>query len=412
MEDVKYLIVGGGLAAARACEGIRELDGDGTIAIVTAEHHLPYNRPPLSKAYLRGERPLSRVYVQSEAYYQERAIAVYTGVEATRITRRSRRVTLADGDSIGYEELLLATGGRAWRLPLAGADLPGVYTLRTIDDCDAIRDAARTAKSVLVIGGSFIGCEVTASLAQMGVPVTMCFLEDYPLQAVVSPDLGRHVQALLQQRGVTVIAATRPERVEGDGRAERVQLEDGTLVQADLVIMGVGIRLNTQLARDAELDLTDLSAVVVDEHLRTSDPHIYAAGDIAAWPEPASGQRTRVEHWDVASNQGHCAGRNMAGAGEEYRTLPYFFSDILDLSFEAWGNLARADQILVRGSLEQNSVSYWYVRGGRLAGVLAIGRPDQERDPMQALVSAGPAIEEIEVSLMDASTDLATLLQA
>lgn len=412
MDDVKYLIVGGGLAAARACEAIRELDHDGTIAIVTAERHLPYNRPPLSKTYLRGERPLSRVYIQPESYYAERNIAVYMGVEATRITRRSRRVNLADGDSIGYEELLLATGGRAWRLPLAGADLPGVHTLRTIDDCEAIRDAARKAQHVLVIGGSFIGCEVTASLAQMGIPVSMCFLEDYPLQAVAAPELGRHVQTMLAQRGVRVIPATRPERIEGEGRAERVRLEDGTLVEADLVIMGVGIRLNTQLARDAELDLTDLSGVVVDEHLRTSDPHIYAAGDIAAWPEPASGQRTRVEHWDVAYNQGYCAGRNMAGAGDIYDTLPYFFSDILELSFEAWGGLNRADRILVRGSLAQQSVSYWYVRGGKLVGVLAIGRPDQEREPMQALVKAGLSIEAIEVALMDASTDLATLLQA
>jgi 3-phenylpropionate/trans-cinnamate dioxygenase ferredoxin reductase subunit len=410
MAEFKYVIVGGGLAAARACEGIRELDREGSIAIVAAEGHLPYIRPPLSKAYLRGKRPRAKVYVHDEAWYRERNVTVMMGAEATRITRRSRRVTLADGESVGYEELLLATGGRAWRLPLSGADLPGVYTLRTIDDCDAIRAAARKATQVLVIGGSFVGCEVTASLTQMGVPVTVCFLEEYPLQSVVPPELGRLVQSLFEASGARVIPATRPERIEGGGRAERVQLENGSLVETDLVIMGVGIRLNTQLARDAELDLTEMSGVVVDEHLRTSDPHIYAAGDIAAWPDPFSGQRARVEHWDVARLQGLCAGHNMAGAGEVYRTLPYFYSDIFDLSFEAWGSLAKADRILVRGSLADRSVAYWYVRGGRLAGVLTIGRPEVERDAMQSLVALGPAAEDVEVPLMDTSVDLASLL--
>jgi 3-phenylpropionate/trans-cinnamate dioxygenase ferredoxin reductase subunit len=410
MVDFKYVIVGGGLAAARACEGIRELDSEGSIAVLAAEGHLPYVRPPLSKAYLRGKRPRAKLFAHDEVWYRDRNVTVMMGAEATRITRRSRRVTVADGDSVGYEELLLATGGRAWRLPLSGADLPGVCTLRTMDDCDAIRAAARKSTQVLVVGGSFIGCEVTASFTQMGVPVTMCFMEEYPLQAVVPPELGRLVQSLLETGGARVIPATRPERIEGSGRAERVQLEHGHLVETDLVIMGVGIRLNTQLARDAELDLTELSGVVVDEHLRTSDPHIYAAGDIAAWPDPISGQRARVEHWDVARTQGLCAGRNMAGAGEVYRILPYFFSDILDLSFEAWGSLAKADRILVRGSLANRSGAYWYVRGGRLAGVLAIGRPEVERDAMQSLVTLGPAAEALEGALMDTSVDLALLV--
>jgi len=409
MNDYDYVIIGGGLASARACEGIRELDSSGSIALVTAEPRLPYHRPPLSKAYLRGERPLARLYVQQESFYREHRITVLPGTEATRITRRSRRVSLASGESIGYGELLLATGGRAWRLPLSGADLPGVFTLRTVDDCDAIRAAVSGARQVVVIGGSFIGCEVAASLTQMGVPVTMCFLEEYPLQALVPPELGQLIRSMLEERGARVIAATRPERIMGDGRAERVQLENGMLLDADVVIMGVGIRLNTQLARDAELELTEMSGVVVDEHLRTSDPHIWAAGDIAAWPDPHSGQRIRVEHWDVAYNQGHCAGRNMAGADEPYRILPYFFSDILDLSFEAWGTLARSERILVRGSVAERSVSYWYVHEGRVLGVLAIGRPEPEREAMQALVARGPLAAEVEVVLMDTGVDLASL---
>ncbi|NLT73165.1 MAG: FAD-dependent oxidoreductase [Chloroflexi bacterium] len=411
MSDFKYLIVGGGLAAARACEGIREVDSDGSIGLVAAEPHLPYHRPPLSKAYLRGTRRRSRLYVHPEAYYGERNIMAYLGVEAQRITRRSRRVLLSTGESLGYEELLLATGGRAWRLPLTGADLEGVVTLRTIDDSDAIRASVEDARNVVVIGGSFIGVEVAASLAQMGASVSLCFLEEYPLQAVIPPDLGQHVRSRLEQHGVRVISGVRPERIEGETRAESVRLEDGRIVDADLVVMGVGIRLNTQIARDAELDLSDMSGVVVDEHLRTSDPHIYAAGDIAAWPDPHTGQRTRVEHWDVAYHQGHCAGRNMAGAAEPYHRLPVFFSDIFDLSLQAWGSLARPESIVRRGSLAANAIVFWYVREGHICGALAMGQPEGELASIEQIVARGLPVEGAAATLMDAQADLAGLLE-
>ncbi len=410
MADARFIIIGGGLAAARACEGIREVDPEGNILILTQEDHLPYQRPPLSKGYLAGRQNLDRVIVHDDAYYGERNIRVRTGVTAERISRRGRKVALNTGETFEYEELLLATGGRAWRLPLSGADLAGVFTLRTIEDADAIRAAARSGARAVVIGGSFIGCEVAATLAQRGVQVTMCFLEEYPLQAVAPPELGAHIARLFDAHGARLVAATRPERIEGEGHVRAVRLENGESVPCDLAVMGVGIRLNTQLARDADLDLTDFSAIVVDETLRTSDPHIWAAGDIAAWPDPHYGRRLRVEHWDVAYSQGRQAGRNMAGAGEAYTRIPYFFSDIFDLSFEVWGNLDDWDRTVARGSLEANSVSYWYFGGDVLVGVLALGRPDDERGAMEQLVGRGLTYDNAAEALADESTPLNDLL--
>jgi 3-phenylpropionate/trans-cinnamate dioxygenase ferredoxin reductase component len=410
MADAKYIIVGGGVAAARACEGIRSVDSSGSILVITQEGYLPYQRPPLSKGYLAGRQGLDRVVLHDEAYYEGQGIRVMTRVAAERISRRGRKVTLSNGESLEYEELLLATGGRAWRLPLSGADLPGVFTLRTIADSDAIRAEASEGRRAVVIGGSFIGCEVAATLAQRGVHVTMCFLEQYPLQALATPELGERITALFDAHGARIVPATRPERIEGQERVEAVRLESGETVPCDLVIMGVGIRLNTQLARDADLDLTDFSAIVVDETLRTSDPHIWAAGDIAAWPDPHYGRRLRVEHWDVAHAQGYQVGCNMAGANEPYTRAPYFFSDIFDLSFEVWGDLEDWDRSVARGSLEDDSVSYWYFAQDTLVGVLALGRPDEERDAMEQLVTRGLAYDEVAEALQDEGRSLDDLL--
>lgn len=410
MADAKYIIIGGGLAAARACEGIRSVDAAGSILVVTKESHLPYQRPPLSKGYLAGRQGLDRVILHDQAHYEAQGIRVMTGVAAERISRRGRKVTLSTGESLEYEELLLATGGRAWRLPLSGAELPGAFTLRTIDDADAIRAEAREGRRAVVVGGSFIGCEVAATLAQLGVHVTMCFLEEYPLQAVAPRELGERIAQMFGAHGVRLVPATRPERIEGQGHVQAVRLENGETVPCDLVVMGVGIRLNTQLARDADLDLTDFSAIVVDETLRTSDPHIWAAGDIAAWPDPHYARRLRVEHWDVAHSQGYQVGRNMAGANEPYTKVPYFFSDIADLSFEVWGDLDDWDRTVTRGALEANSVSYWYFAQDVLVGVLAMGRPDDERDAMEQLVARGLTYAQVAEALQDEEQPLESLL--
>jgi 3-phenylpropionate/trans-cinnamate dioxygenase ferredoxin reductase subunit len=410
MKPYEYVVIGGGLAGGRAADGIRKVDTEGTLALVTGEHHMPYERPPLSKGYLTGKEGLDHVYLKEEATYAEKDVEVIKGVRATKVDPAARSVTLDDGRVLGYEKLLLATGGHAWRLPIPGSDLPGVFTLRTIEDADGIRRAAKSGKRALVLGGSFVGSEVASSLAQLGLSVTMVFPEARLLERVVPEELSAFIHAKYGANGVRVLSGTKPDRLEGRGKVERAVLDNGDSLDVDLVVMGVGIRLDTELAREAGLALGEKGAVIVDETLRTSDPSIYAAGDIAAWPDPTFGKRLQVEHWNVARGQGLRAGRNMAGEEKPYKTLPYFFSDLFDLSFEVWGDLTAWDRTVLRGTLEGGSFALYYFDQGKIVGVLAAGRPDEERKPMQALVKARLAYGDVAVKLGDEGVDLSVLV--
>ena len=295
MQSYKYVIVGGGLTGGRACQGIRRVDKEGSVALIAAEEHLPYERPALSKGYLTGKEGLDHVTVKEKDYYAQNQIDLLQGVRVTQIDRAAHNVTLDDGRTLGYEKLLLATGGHAWRLPIPGSDLSGVYTLRTIEDSDAIRRAAAGGKRALVLGGSFIGSEVAASLAQLGAQVTMVFPEARLLERVVPEELSSHLLDLYAAHGVHILSRTKPQRLEGNTSVGRAVLDNAETLDVDLVVMGVGIRLNTALAQEAGLEMGERGAVVVDETLRTSDPDIYAAGDIAAWPDPTYGKRLRVD---------------------------------------------------------------------------------------------------------------------
>ena len=415
MPPYKYVLIGGGIAAGRACEGIRRLDAQGSIALVTAERHLPYQRPPLSKGYLAGKEGPDKVYLRESDYYAQNKIELISGLRASKLDPAGRTVTVEDGRTLGYEKLLLATGGSAIRLPLPGADLPGVFTLRTIDDAEAIRQLARPGARALVIGGSFIGSEVASTLTQLGLAVAMVFPEERLIQRVVPPELSALLRAKYEAHGVRLLAGLKPERLEGNGKVERAVLSSGERLAVDLVVMGVGIRLNTELARDAGLQLGERGAVIVDEYLRTSDPSIYAAGDIAAWPDPTPrpdrGQkRLRVEHWDVARQQGLRAGRNMAGEGKPYTALPYFFSDLFDLSFEAWGDLTAWDQTVLRGSLG-GAFTLFYFSQGTMVGALAVGPTDEARKQIPTLIRARPAYQAVAAKLRDEHIDLVTLMQ-
>lgn len=405
----KYVIIGGGMAGGRACQGIRRIDAEGSVVLVTAERHMPYERPPLSKGYLMRKQGLDKVYLKEDAYYAENHIDVVQGVRAERVDRATQQVALSDGRTLEYDRLLLATGGRAWRLPIPGSELPGVLILRTIENSDAIHEAATPGQRVLVIGGSFIGSEVASSVTQLGAKATMVFPEPRLLERVVPEELSAFLHEMYKGKGVRILAGTKPEAIEGTRKAERVRLDSGEVVDVDVVVMGVGIRLNTELARDAGLELTERGAIVVDKFLRTGDPHIHAAGDIAAWPDPTFGKRLRVEHWDVARLQGMRAGRNMAGEEKPYTALPYFFSDLFEFSFEAWGDLSSWDQTVRRGTIASGSFAFYYFSQGRMAGVLAVDRPDAERDPMQALVKARPSYGDVAAKLGDEGFDLGTL---
>ncbi len=411
MTEYRYVIVGGGLAGQRAAQGIRDADADGPVALLTAEPHLPYERPPLSKGYLMGEAGLDAVIIKGEEWYEENAIELMTGTRVVGVDSVAHRLALENGARLSYGKLLLATGGHAWRLPLPGADLENVFTLRTIEDSDAIQAAAEGADGALVLGGSFIGSEVTASLTQMGVNVTMVFPESRLLERIVPQRFSAFLQDVFEGEGVRILPGRKPERLEGDGGVERAVLDSGETLQADVVVMGVGIRLNTELAEDAGLEMTDRGAVIVDEYLRTSDPAIYAAGDIAAWPDRTFDTRLRVEHWDVARRQGLRAGRNMAGDEKPYASVPYFFSDMFDLSFEVWGNLDAWDETVLRGELGSSSFMLFYFNQGIVVGILSVGRLGDARKVIPGLVKARLAYEEVGEKMAAESVELSTLIE-
>jgi 3-phenylpropionate/trans-cinnamate dioxygenase ferredoxin reductase component len=413
VEKFKYLVIGGGLAGHRGCEGIRKVDAEGSVALVAAEPHPPYQRPPLSKGYLRGEDGLGKVYLEKDDEQALDGVQLFLGVRADGIDTVERSVTLDDGRVLGYEKLLLAPGGRAWRLPIAGNDLPNVFTLRTIENANAIRELAQEGKRALVVGGSFIGSEVAASLTQLGLDVTMVFVESRLLESLVPEELSDWLQKKYRSEGVRILPSTSLECLTGQDTVMRAVMADheSHVLAVDLVVMGVGIRLNTGLAKSVGFDMADDGGVLVDAQLRTSDPSIYAAGDIATWPDATFGRRLRVEHWDVARRQGYRAGRNMAGEEKPYTALPYYFSDLFDFSFEVWGVLTSWDRTVLRGSFESQSFACYYFDRGKLTGVLTAGRPEEERQPMQDLVRARPAYDEVAAELANEDIELASLLE-
>jgi 3-phenylpropionate/trans-cinnamate dioxygenase ferredoxin reductase subunit len=405
----RYLIIGGGLAGGRACQGIRQVDTDGAVALVAAEAHRPYERPALSKGFLRGQEPLDHLYVDEADFYEQHGVELITGVAATSIDRAAHRVMLADGRELGYEKLLLATGGSAIRLPLPGAELPGAMTLRTIEDALALREAAAAGGPAVVLGGSFIGAEVAASLAQMGLAVDLVFPEKRLLERLGPPELSAAIAARFSAHGVAIWPGTLPERLEGEGRVQRIVLQDGRTLPAGLVAMGVGSRLTTAWAREAGRALAERGAGVGDENLASSAADIYAAGDIAAWPGPRGAGRLRVEHWDVARRQGLRAGRNMAGDVRPYRALPYFFSDLFDLSLEVWGDPARREATALRGDLKGAAFTLFGFFGGRLTSAVAAGATRAARKALPALVEAGLGLDAAE-ALADSGIELAALV--
>jgi NADPH-dependent 2,4-dienoyl-CoA reductase/sulfur reductase-like enzyme len=410
MSDYRYVIVGGGLAGGKAVEGIRAVDEEGSIALVTSEPRRPYHRPPLSKGFLRGEESREAIFVAEEDdYYEAHNVDLMTNTEAVRLDRETQLVGLSNGEGLNYERLLLATGGRARRLPLPGNALTNVFTLRTVSDAQAIREAAGKGKRALVLGGSFIGSEVAASLSMLGTEVTMAFPESRLLERIAAPEMSAFLQDVYAEKGIEILPGVTPEALRGNEHVTRARLSNGTVLDVDCVVMGVGIDLNTMLARESNLKLNAEGAVIVDAHLRTSDTRIYAAGDIAAWPDQTFDQQLRVEHWDVARAQGLRAGRNMAGEDEPYTTLPYFFSDLFDLSFEVWGDLSHWERTVLRGELDARSFTFFYfAEDGKLSGVFTMGRPEEE---MQQLVRARPTHDDVASQLRDTSQDLVPLVK-
>jgi 3-phenylpropionate/trans-cinnamate dioxygenase ferredoxin reductase subunit len=387
-----HVIVGAGLAGARTAEGLREAGYDGEVVLLGAEEHRPYDRPPLSKDYLQGGTDLDGVFLQSAEWYAEHGVDLRTGTAVAAIDRGAAEVVLADGERIGYERLVLATGSSARRLPVPGAELDGVLYLRTLDDSDRLRAGILSASRVAVIGGGWIGLEVAAAARTAGAEVTVLEAADQPLEAALGPQIGAAFAELHREHGVDLRLGVHVAEIVGSGGVARgVRLGDGTLVEADVVLVSVGASPNIGLAEAADLDLDD--GVLDDEHLSTSDPRIHAVGDIAAIWYPALGRRLRVEHWATAQNSGPVAARALLGAPDAtYDALPYFFTDQYDLGMEYTGHAGprEADELVVRGDLDAREFVAFWLRGGRLLAGMNVNVWDVTED-IDRLVRGGGA---------------------
>ena len=364
------VIVGGGAAGNVAAETLRREGYKGPITMVTADASAPYDRPNLSKDYLAGNAQEEWIPLHPTEFYAENHVDLRLGARVTAIDKDAKRLTLEGGERLSYDALLLATGSDPIRLSIAGAELPHVHYLRSLRDSTAIIERAKTAKQAVIMGASFIGLEVAASLRARGLAVSVVAPGEVPLERVMGKEIGQFVRALHEEHGVVFHLQQTAKAIDESG----VTLENGTRLEADLVVIGVGVRPSIALAEAAGIRVDH--GVVVDEYLATSAPAIWAAGDIASWPDAHSGERLRVEHWVVAERQGQTAARNILGRRERFDAVPFFWSAHYDVTIAYVGHAARWDRVEVRGSFSDRSVVAAFHAGDRIAAVATIFRDD------------------------------------
>jgi 3-phenylpropionate/trans-cinnamate dioxygenase ferredoxin reductase subunit len=371
-EVVRYVIIGGGLTAARAVEGIREHDREGAITVVSAEAHLPYERPPLSKEVLQGKAEADVAFPHPEGWYHEQGVTLRLGEAATGISVEGRTVTLADGTEVGWDRLLLATGSVVRHLDLPGGELPGVMYLRTMDDSLALLERLRGGGDVVVVGAGWIGLEVAAAARQHGCTVTIIEPTSAPLLAVMGEQIGTWFADFHAAHGVELRLGTGVTGFAGTASVTGLTTDDGDTIAAQTVVVGVGIRPSTELAETAGVAIDN--GVVTDAALGTSIPGIWAAGDVANWESTLLGRHVRVEHWANANDSGLAAGRSMAGVDVIYDPVPFFFSDQYDAGLEYAGYVPRDtdSELIVRGDTASNAfMAFWVVPEGDSVVVLA-----------------------------------------
>jgi len=384
--DRTLLIVGASVAGAKAAEGARRAGYDGRIVLVGAENERPYERPPLSKDVLRGERDAETTRVHDEGYYEEHDIELLTGRAVQTLDLGAAQARLDGGETVGFTTAVLATGAEPRRLPLPGAELDGVHYLRTRADSLRLGDAIRGGGRVAVIGAGWIGSEVAASARQLGAEVVLIDPEPLPLRRVMGDQVGEMFRALHAENGVALRLGTGVTELQGTGRVANVVLSDGRVEPADVVVVGVGVVPRVDLAASAGLKVDN--GVLVDEHLETSAPGVYAAGDVASAWHAHYRTHLRVEHWANALNQGLAAGANAAGERTAYTRLPYFFSDQYDLGMEYVGYSQPGDDLVVRGSLaDRELIAFWH-RDGVVSAAMNVNVWDVVED-LKGIVEGG-----------------------
>ena len=405
--DVEYLLIGGGLASGNCAAQLRRAGADGSILLVGREPDLPYDRPPLSKGYLQGKESREDALMKDAGFYEEQNIEVLTRTSVMKLDLEARTVKLSNKQEIGFGQALLATGANVRRLNVDGAELEGIHYLRTFGNSDAIREDA-AGKRVVMIGGSYIASEVAASLTELGSQCSMVMMEPVALSRSFGPEAARYFHDLLTAHGIEIHAEDELERFEGaDGRVTKVVTKSGRELEADAVVIGVGVNPDVMLARGAGLELGERGGIVVDSQLQTGTPGVFAAGDVAEYESVIhGGRRIRVEHWDVAFGHGKTVALNMLGKAAAHDAVPYFFSDLSNwAAIEYVGPAYDWDREVVRGSPDDGAFTVFYLHEGHLAGALTVGRSD-DLQAARRLIASGTDIGDRADALGDLSTDL------
>ncbi len=402
-----FLLIGGGLASANCASELRKRGADGSILLVGREPEPPYERPPLSKEYMRGEASREDAYVNPASWYEENDVELLSGVNVMAIDPDARTAKLQGGEEVAFGKALIGTGSMVNILRVEGAENEGIHYLRAFGNSDAIRADAEAAEHVVLIGGSYIGTEVAASLTAKGVRCTIVMMEDIVLSRTFGEDAGRWFQETIEGHGVTIHGGEELEAFEGDGRVRAVVTKSGRAIECDTVVVGAGVRPDAMLAQRAGLDVDN--GIICDSKLETSLEGVYAAGDCCSYESVVHGSRLRVEHWDVAMQQGMHAAKNMLGEDRDYDVVPYFFSDIADWAgLEYVGPAYEWDQEVWRGTRDSGQFSVWYLKDGRVAGALSVERPEDLAEARRMLADGVDVSGSVD-AIADPDSDLAAI---
>ena len=391
MQRVKYIILGGGMVAGYAAKELASHGlKSGELLIISADTTLPYERPPLSKGFLSGKDDETSILINGADWYRERGIEVRLNTVIERIDPNKKLLRSNSGEEFECQHLLLATGARAKKLDVPGNDLGDVFYLRSLKDSETIRSKSASAKEVVILGGGFIGMEVASVLAQKNIRTTLVIREDRVWSRVFTPVMSAFFEQYYTSRGVRIVKGAHVASFGGKSAVQAVLLGDGKKISCDAAVIGVGAVPVTELVENA--GVTVENGIVVNEYLETSRAGVYAAGDVANYPDAVFGKRRRVEHWDNAVSQGQHWARVVLGEKQPFVHVPYFFSDVFDLSYELWGDPAGATDIVVRGDSNTSSFSVWWLQDNRVGAAFVMNRPDEERQVAPEWIKAHQAV--------------------
>lgn len=390
MQKYDTVILGGGVAAGYAARELARHKGKGaTVALLSADQAVPYERPPLSKAYLAGKKKTRDILINEPDFYKDNGIEVFLETTIEKVDLDQKKLVSEKGQRFAYDKLLIATGSRLRKLEVPGADDKAVFYLRWLENAQAIRQRAKDAKRAVVVGGGFIGLETASVLTQEGLDVTMAFPEDYVMERLFTPEMADFFHRYYAERGVTILPKQTVVGFARDKDALVVKLKSGDPLHTDMAVVGIGVEPALELFVDIDLKIDD--GIVVNEYLETSVADVYAVGDVVRYKDLIFDTYRRVEHWDNAKAQGIHAARVMTGKREPFEHLPYFFSDEFDLSWEFWGDASDADQIIHRGDVADGEFSTWWVKGKRLVAAFVLNRPEAEGKVAQHLIRSREA---------------------